>query len=66
MAATWRLNVFAGAPSEVSIDHGRGPNGYLNTSCMLIYPPVMRYDDHPGKQVPVSLDDDITFSFGFL
>ena len=28
--------VFAGAPSGVAIDHGRGPSGYFNTSCMFI------------------------------
>ena len=28
--------VLAGAPSGVAIDHGRGPSGYFNTSCMYI------------------------------
>ena len=36
MAATPRLNFFAGAPSGVVIESVRGPNGYFNTSCMLI------------------------------
>ena len=40
----------------------------VDTSTLLnVHPPVVRYDDHPGKQASVSLDDDIIFcGFDFL